>query len=169
VRYRRTANELPNGKESLDDQNPFHRTGSVAVLYLRYCFCIINFNRLKQDLNNVRFEVITVATMNNAVFWDVTPYAFVRTDVSEERIASIIRVTRIGELGTLSATSNRVTANVVPSSPILLPLMIEGLSSKKCRFLQEPHGVTSQKTAFFIVTAVKTSNLTWHLPTGLCS
>jgi hypothetical protein len=26
--------------------------------------------------------------------------------------------------------------------------------------LQEPHGVTTQKTPFFIVTAVKTSNLT---------
>jgi hypothetical protein len=26
--------------------------------------------------------------------------------------------------------------------------------------LQEPHGVTNQKTPFFIVTAVKTSNLT---------
>jgi hypothetical protein len=26
-------------------------------------------------------------------------------------------------------------------------------------FLQEPHGVTTQKTPFFIVTAVKTSNL----------
>jgi hypothetical protein len=31
----------------------------------------------------------------------------------------------------------------------------------KRRFLQEPHGVTSQKTPFFIVTAVKTSNLTY--------
>jgi hypothetical protein len=29
----------------------------------------------------------------------------------------------------------------------------------KNRSLQEPHGVTSQKTEFFIVTAVKTSNL----------
>jgi hypothetical protein len=29
----------------------------------------------------------------------------------------------------------------------------------KCLFLQEPHGVTSQKTSFFIVNAVKTSNL----------
>jgi hypothetical protein len=28
------------------------------------------------------------------------------------------------------------------------------------RVSQEPHGVTSQKTPFFIVTAVKTSNLT---------
>jgi hypothetical protein len=26
--------------------------------------------------------------------------------------------------------------------------------------LQEPHGITSQKTLFFIVTAVETSNLT---------
>jgi hypothetical protein len=30
----------------------------------------------------------------------------------------------------------------------------------KRRFLQEPHGVTIQKTPFLIVTAVKTSNLT---------
>jgi hypothetical protein len=30
----------------------------------------------------------------------------VRTDVSEERTASIIRVTRIGELGTLPVTRN---------------------------------------------------------------
>jgi hypothetical protein len=29
-----------------------------------------------------------------------------------------------------------------------------------CWFLQEPNGVTTQKTPFFIVTAVKTSNLT---------
>jgi hypothetical protein len=31
----------------------------------------------------------------------------------------------------------------------------------KRRFLQEPHGLTSQNTTFFIVTAVKTSNLTY--------
>jgi hypothetical protein len=36
--------------------------------------------------------------------------ALVRTDVSEERIASFIRVTRIGELGTtLAVTTNRRT------------------------------------------------------------
>jgi hypothetical protein len=36
--------------------------------------------------------------------------ALVRTDVTEERSASIIRVTRIGELGTmLAVTSNRRT------------------------------------------------------------
>jgi hypothetical protein len=31
---------------------------------------------------------------------------------------------------------------------------------EESRFLKESHGVTSQKTGFFIVTAVKTSNLT---------
>jgi hypothetical protein len=71
--------------------------------------------------------------------------ALVRTDVSEELSASFIRVTRIGELGTtLAVTSNRRTLRKIP----------------KRRFLQEPHGVASQKMAFFIVTAVKTSNLT---------
>jgi hypothetical protein len=35
--------------------------------------------------------------------------ALARTDVSEELSASIIRVTRIGELGTLAVTSNRRT------------------------------------------------------------
>jgi hypothetical protein len=57
--------------------------------------------------------------------------ALVRTDVSKERSASIIRVTRIGELGTtLAATSMRrllVAASVVPSSPILVNLMKEAL------------------------------------------
>jgi hypothetical protein len=53
---------------------------------------------------------ISLSTMlKNAVFWDVTHVALVRTYVSEEHSASIIRVTRIGELGTLAVTSNRRT------------------------------------------------------------
>jgi hypothetical protein len=72
--------------------------------------------------------------------------AVVRTDVSEELSVSIIRVTRIDELGTtLAVTSNRVflrsvrrllvTANIVPSSPILVTLMIEALSSSEMSVL----------------------------------
>jgi hypothetical protein len=58
----------------------------------------------------------------------------VRIDVSEEVNASIIRETRIGELGTtLAATGNRrrwlVTANVVPSSPILIIRIMEVIHS----------------------------------------
>jgi hypothetical protein len=62
----------------------------------------------------------------------------VRTDVSEELSAPIIRVTRIGELGTLAVTSNRrslrrllATANVVPSLPILVTLMMGALRSSE--------------------------------------
>jgi hypothetical protein len=36
---------------------------------------------------------------------------------------------------------------------------MRGQVPPKRRFLQEPHGVTTQKTPFFIITAVKTSNL----------
>jgi hypothetical protein len=69
--------------------------------------------------------------------------ALVRTGVSEELSASFIRVTRIGVLGTtLAVTSNRrsarrllVTANVVPSSPILVTLMKETLNSSKTSVL----------------------------------
>jgi hypothetical protein len=75
--------------------------------------------------------------------------ALVRTDVSEELSASFIRVTRNGELGTtLVVTSNRrtlvflrsmcrllVTASVVPTSPILVTLMKEVLSSSELSVL----------------------------------
>jgi hypothetical protein len=46
----------------------------------------------------LRFEVFTAVTTKIVTFCDVTPYVFVRTDVSGERFASIIRVRRIGEL-----------------------------------------------------------------------
>jgi hypothetical protein len=69
--------------------------------------------------------------------------ALVRTDVSEERSASIIRVKRIGEQETSAVTSYRstlrrnssvrrllFTANV-DSSPILVTLMTEALDSSE--------------------------------------
>jgi hypothetical protein len=62
----------------------------------------------------------------------------VTTDVSKERVVSIIRVTKIDDIGKmLAVTSNRIR-----------------------RLLQEPHGVTSQKMSFFKVTTVNTSNIT---------
>jgi hypothetical protein len=68
--------------------------------------------------------------------------ALLRTYVPDQHIASIIRLTKIDELGATLA----VTTNV----------------AKKQHFLQEPHGLTYQNTVFFLVTAVKTSNLTRH-------
>jgi hypothetical protein len=51
--------------------------------------------------------------------------AFVRTEVSEKCIAFIISMTRIRELGTKLAV--QVTLNFVPSSPILVILMMEAI------------------------------------------
>jgi hypothetical protein len=75
--------------------------------------------------------------------------ALVITDVSEELSPSFIKVTKAGELGiTLAATSNRctlrrntsvrrflVTASVVPSSPILVTLLKEVISSSETSFI----------------------------------
>jgi hypothetical protein len=80
--------------------------------------------------------------------------ALARADFLEELSASLIKVTRIGELGTLAVTSNRstlqrntklvflrsvrrllVTASVLPSSPILVTLMKEALWSSETSVL----------------------------------
>jgi hypothetical protein len=73
----------------------------------------------------VRFEVFTALTMKNCVFWDVTPCG----SCKNQRVGVTYRLhqqTRIGEPGTTLAL---VTANVVPSFPILVTLMMEVLSS----------------------------------------
>jgi hypothetical protein len=72
--------------------------------------------------------------------------ALVRTDVSEKSIASIIRATRIGGLGTslavyplkhaakeyyVSMLRLIVTVNIIPSSPILVALMLEAICSSE--------------------------------------
>jgi hypothetical protein len=78
--------------------------------------------------------------------------ALVTTDVSEERIATRFRMIRIGELGArLTVTSNRrtqthivflcclhrllVTANVPPSSPIVVTLMMVAIRSSETSVL----------------------------------
>jgi hypothetical protein len=98
--------------------------------------------------------------------------ALARTDVSEEPGASFIRVTKIGELGTTqAATSNRRTLRSLPSSPIFVTLMKEAPGSSETSVLaratrrNNPEDTIfpffiSQKTTLFIVTAVKTTNLT---------
>jgi hypothetical protein len=65
--------------------------------------------------------------------------ALVRADVSEE-LSTSIRVTRIGELGTTLAVASSVrrllvAASVIPSSPILVTLMKEALSSSETSVL----------------------------------
>jgi hypothetical protein len=54
-----------------------------------------------------------------------------RTYVSEERSSSFIRVTRVHLVFLRSVRRLLVTASIVPSSPILVTLMNEALSSSE--------------------------------------
>jgi hypothetical protein len=64
--------------------------------------------------------------------------ALVRTDASEERMAATLQNCELG------------------GSTVFPPLRWKRYVPPIRRFLQEPHGVTSQKTTLFTVTAVKT-------------
>jgi hypothetical protein len=87
--------------------------------------------------------------------------ALVRTDVSEKRTASIIRVKIMSELSKyVIVFHSLVTANIVSSSLIILNLIMEDTRSSETWFLKESHGLTSEKMAIFIITVAKSSNLT---------
>jgi hypothetical protein len=81
-------------------------------------------------------ESKTIVSLKNGVFWVVTPCGSCKNRRFGGTWRLLHQGDKICELGTTQAAiSNRRTP-------------------------QEPHGVTTQKTPFFIVTAVKTSNLT---------
>jgi hypothetical protein len=60
--------------------------------------------------NGIRFEFLTAVTLKNAVFWDVTPCGSCKNQLL-------------------------VTANIFPSSPILVTLMMEVLRSSETSVL----------------------------------
>jgi hypothetical protein len=119
----------------------------------------------------------------------------VRTDVSEECIVSIIRVTRIGELGTtLAVTSNwsmlwrnimsydivflcsmlrlLVTAIVVPSSLILVILMMVICSSKTSALIRGawcniPEDGTLQQKWYIITGQILNKDIPFAFPSML--
>jgi hypothetical protein len=84
--------------------------------------------------------------MNNAVFLDVPPCGSCKNG----RFGRTYHLQHKGE------KNRRARKNKYLASEACCE---ENISSKR-RFLFDPHSDTSQKTAFFVVTAVKTSNLT---------
>jgi hypothetical protein len=101
----------------------------------------------------LKFPIICLKLLDsvkNSVFWDVKPCGSFKYRCFRRTLCLHHQGDR-----------NRLARNsVVPSSPILVIWWCWRYIPTKRRFLQEPQGVTSQKTEFFIVTAVKTSNLT---------
>jgi hypothetical protein len=73
-------------------------------------------------VEDVRFEVFTAVTLKNGVFWDVTPCG----SCKYRRFGGTWRLLHQGDKNRLL-----VTANVVPSSPILVTLMTEELRSSE--------------------------------------
>jgi hypothetical protein len=131
---------------------------------------IISVNSCDDQMYRISEQWAIVCGMSKAVniggLWRIVSsgmlcrVALVRTDVPEEPSAYFIRVTGIGELGkTQAATSNRHTLRrntkwerkLEWNSELWIPLGSTILYSI----------LASQKTSFFIVTAVKTSNLTY--------
>jgi hypothetical protein len=82
------------------------------------------------------------------------------TDVSEERSASIFRVQKFSteEPAWGGGCTLQPPAHAGSSSGMFLSWRWRRYVSQKHRFTQDLYGSTSQKTTFFIVTAVKTSN-----------
>jgi hypothetical protein len=122
--------------------SPIHLYGMVLRfkwgLFLHHTNNIISCDLVDKSQLSIRLYTYYTGMLHHV--------ALVRVGVSEECSASIIRVARIGELGTmLAVTSNwrmlqrntmwTVTANVVPSSQIVVTLMMEMLSSSKMSVL----------------------------------
>jgi hypothetical protein len=92
------------------------------------------------------FGVLMAMIMKNIFFWDVTTCG----SCKNQNFGGVEHG-RISELETKSAVTSvndDVTSNIATSSLILFTLMMGAILSSKSRFLQEPHGVTYQKTAF---------------------
>jgi hypothetical protein len=92
---------------------------------------------------NVKFVVFTLVTTKNGIFWDVMPCGCCKNCISEELVASIIRVERISWLQLL------VTVNI-PILLILSTLKIEAIRSSETSVLTRATRHPSQKMEFLI-------------------
>jgi hypothetical protein len=88
----------------------------IASSFIGRCFSCRCYSKLmemiclKTRVRSVSFEVIMAVTMKTPSSGMLCRVAIVRTDVSGERVTFIIKVTKIGELGTtVVVTSNRST------------------------------------------------------------
>jgi hypothetical protein len=95
--------------------------------------------------------------LKNAVFWDVVPCRY----FVNRRFGGTYRLHLQG-MRNLRAMNQREQVAVVwfIARGFLIPWRCRRYLPPKRRLTKYLHGATSQKTAFFIVTAVKTSNLT---------
>jgi hypothetical protein len=121
---------------------------------------ILYFSLLGSRQEEWQFFICAVTRFENlkyAIFWNVT-------------LCGSCKILYFGGLYYLSHQKLLcnmlqliVTANIVPNSLIFSPWSCRRYVPLKHWFIQEPHGITSNRMAFFIVTATKTSNLTLRI------
>jgi hypothetical protein len=110
----------------------------------KYLYWLICFNdnslyldlQIEQSLRYVRFEVFTAVTMKNGVFWDVTPCGSCKSR-------------RFGGTWRLLHQGDSLLLVFFLVHRFLSPWWRRRQVPPKRRFLQEPHGVPSQKTPLF--------------------
>jgi hypothetical protein len=94
---------------------------------VRVCVCAVHFATLAVFETQRNLEECHLGEMLRRV-------ALVRTDISDGRIASIISLTRFGELGTiLAVTNNRCT--LIRNTVSLVILMMEAIRCTETSFL----------------------------------
>jgi hypothetical protein len=101
---------------------------------------------MTQGHSVTQFPIHSLLTLSRRSFYRSLGHPFVSGHLKNKLLSFPPNLTVSTILNSILASF--LTASVVPSSPILVNLMKEALSSPKRRFLQAPHGVTSQKTPF---------------------
>jgi hypothetical protein len=102
-----------------------------------------NTQTQKLTFIHVEFEVLTVATMKNAVFWDVALCGFIINRRFEGRCRLHLQGRRHGNGEEKCQTVTNVSFHIPP----------------KCQFIINPHSATSQKTAHtYMVTKVQSKS-----------
>jgi hypothetical protein len=88
---------------------------------------VLHRKHITSLLYSPRFEIFTAMAMKNTVFWDVTT----RGSCKNRSFGGTYRLHHDGDKNRRARKNVSFSANVVPSTPILVTLMMEAISSSE--------------------------------------